>query len=233
MLPMIELPSYVITLPMSKKEIKVRPYTVGEEISFITANEQKDVPSMVETLFDIFRICVLTKGVVVEELSLIDFFYTLIFIRSKSKGETVDVDKKCKMCGSVEPLVFNLIDSLQMVNEEVTTEIFETDNITVKLMPLKATVILSIARADNEDDAILYSIANAIEKVVIGGKVYSEFTQEELIQNLLMRLPETKVEELSKKFNGMVSMRAVVNSTCAKCKSEQEFVVEDLFNFLF
>jgi hypothetical protein len=232
-LPVLETPSYAVTLPLSNQKITVRPYLIGEELSFLTHMEQENKEGIVNSYFDIVKNCIMTKDFDIEKMSILDFVYTLVFIRSKSKGETVDVDKKCRECEHEEAFSFDILKSLQVFNKEKTQDIFKpSDNVDIEIGVPTSSLFRTIASMEESDQVVLYTIAASIKHLSFGDKVYKDFSEEDLIENIIKRLTKKQIADLTKLISGLASLKSVVTATCSKCGNEQEYVTDDILDFL-
>ena len=94
-LPKINTPTYELTLPSNNKKIKYRPFLVREEKILIMALESEDTSQITSAVVDILNDCIITKGIDVTKLATFDIEYLFLNVRSKSVGETVEVNIVC------------------------------------------------------------------------------------------------------------------------------------------
>ena len=94
-LPKVNTPTYELVLPSSGRKIKYRPFLVREEKILIMALESEDVKQITNAVIEILNNCVLTKGTKIERMSTFDIEYLFLNVRSKSVGETIDVNITC------------------------------------------------------------------------------------------------------------------------------------------
>ena len=94
-LPKVNTPTYELVLPSSGRKIKYRPFLVREEKILIMALESEDVKQITNAVIEILNNCVLTKGIKIERMSTFDIEYLFLNVRSKSVGETIDVNITC------------------------------------------------------------------------------------------------------------------------------------------
>ena len=67
-LPTIATPTYELTLPSTGKKIKYRPFLVKEEKILILALDSKNQFDITNSVKDVLKKCVLTRGVKIDEL---------------------------------------------------------------------------------------------------------------------------------------------------------------------
>ena len=94
-LPKINTPTYELVIPSTGKKIKYRPFLVREEKILILALESEDTAQITNAVVEILSECILTKGVDVTKLATFDIEYLFLNVRSKSVGETVEVNLTC------------------------------------------------------------------------------------------------------------------------------------------
>ena len=94
-LPKVNTPTYELVLPSSGRKIKYRPFIVREEKILIMALETEDVKQITNAVIEILNNCILTRGTKIEKMSTFDIEYLFLNVRSKSVGETIDVNITC------------------------------------------------------------------------------------------------------------------------------------------
>ena len=94
-LPKINTPTYELTLPSNKKKIRYRPFLVREEKILVLALESEDQKQITDAIIQIIGDCLITKNVDVTKLPTFDIEYLFLNVRSKSVGETVQVNVTC------------------------------------------------------------------------------------------------------------------------------------------
>ena len=115
-LPKIEVPSYTLKLPSNNKEITYRPFLVKEEKILLIANEgakklenEKTFTSeMKNAIKQILKNCILTDGIVVENLAIIDVEYLMVNIRARSMGEIIKTYYRHADCKKITEIEINL-----------------------------------------------------------------------------------------------------------------------------
>ena len=118
-LPKLEVPSYEIELPLSKKKVKYRPFLVKEQKILLMAMESKDSKSIQSSILDVLNTCVLTPEFNISSVPIIDIEYYFIQLRARSVGEIVDNKYRCEnvvedvVCGKLMESKLNLLDILQ------------------------------------------------------------------------------------------------------------------------
>ena len=133
-LPTISTPTYELTLPSSGKKIKYRPFLVREEKVLIMALESEDTKQITNSVIDILNSCILSKGIKLETLATFDIEYLFLNIRSKSVGETIDVNIVCPDDNKTQVAVNVDVDSIKIKKDRKHKNVIKLDdNISLKL----------------------------------------------------------------------------------------------------
>ena len=133
-LPKINTPTHELVLPSNGKKIKYRPFLVREEKILVMAMESEDMKQITTAIVDILNNCILTRGVKVEKLSTFDIEYLFLNVRSKSVGETVEVNVTCPDDGETQVQMEIDIDSIKVKKDKNHTNIVKLDdNLSMKL----------------------------------------------------------------------------------------------------
>ena len=77
-LPTIETPTYELKLPSNGKKIKYRPFLVKEEKILILALESQSQEEITNSVTDVLKKCILTRGVKVDDLPTFDIEYLFL-----------------------------------------------------------------------------------------------------------------------------------------------------------
>ena len=133
-LPKVSTPTYELVLPSSGKKIKYRPFLVKEEKILIMALESEDVTQITNSVIDILNSCILSKGIKLETLATFDIEYLFLNIRSKSVGETIDVNIVCPDDNKTQVAVTVDVDSIKIKKDRKHKNVIKLDdNLSLKL----------------------------------------------------------------------------------------------------
>lgn len=242
-LPKLEVPSYEITLPLSKKELKFRPFLVKEQKILLMAMESGDSKSVQNAIIDVLNTCVLTPNFDLFGTPIIDVEYLFLHLRAKSVGEVVESKYRCnnevedaegnkKECGNTMESKVNLTEIVPIQDKEINPEIQLTDKIIVKMSYPQFSIMQSSVDMDNITDVTFKLIASCIEYIYDGEQFYyaNETTTEELVE-FIENLSQEHFEKLEEFFNNMPRMTKKVELKCKKCGYNHSFEVEGLENF--
>tara|TARA_Y100000992_G_C21270873_1_gene496770 strand:- start:2619 stop:3341 length:723 start_codon:yes stop_codon:yes gene_type:complete len=127
-LPKINTPTYELVIPSSKKKVKYRPFLVREEKILVMALESEDMTQITNAVVDTITNCIQTRGVKVSDLSTFDIEYIFLNIRSKSVGETIEVNITCPDDGETQAQVSIEVDDIKIQTDKKHTNIITLDD---------------------------------------------------------------------------------------------------------
>lgn len=239
-LPKLDLPTYEIELPLSKKKIKYRPFLVKEQRNLLMAIESGETNTVQQNVKDILYNCTLTEGVEIEKLPIIDVEYFFINLRAKSVGEIVDARYRCNnevngnVCGNIMEEKINLMDIQIEQKEEISDEIKLNDKIFVKMRYPQFGVVKDSLNYDNVVDVTFNMIANSIEYIYDNSDETFYYTNEAQPGEMLDFVESMNQEQFSmveKFFNNMPQLKKKLEMTCSKCGFHHTIEVEGLESF--
>ena len=117
-LPTIATPTYELTLPSTGKKIKYRPFLVKEEKLLILALDSKDQMEITNSVKDVLKKCVLTRGVKIDDLPTFDIEYLFLNIRAKSVGEDINLVVTCPDDKETEVPVTIYVDEIEVIKSK-------------------------------------------------------------------------------------------------------------------
>ena len=94
-LPTMDLPTYELEIPSTKKKIKYRPFLVKEEKVLLLALESENEKNIKDAVVGLLKACIQSR-VKVENLATFDLEYIFLNIRAVSVGEIVEMNVTCQ-----------------------------------------------------------------------------------------------------------------------------------------
>ena len=231
-LPIQAAPSYTLTLPISKKVVKYRPFLVKEQRSLLVARESENTKDIMQAVIDMIS-AVTSKTVDANKLPVGDLEYLFMQIRAKSVGETAGIsvactDNECDGWGRVE---VDLNDVTVEVDEDVDNMIRLNDDLVVEM---QYPTVTSVAKVEglNEADAIKPVLRGCMVRLFDDENVYefAEYRDSE-IDDFIDSLTIDQFEKMTEFFQNVPTLKHEVEYSCAKCKKENTRVLEGLNSF--
>jgi hypothetical protein len=237
-LPKIDVPTYEIELPVSKKKIRYRPFLVKEQRNLLMAMESTESGSVHDAIRDILYNCTLTEGIDIEKLPIIDIEYYFINLRAKSVGEIVESKYRCnnvvddKECNNLMEHNLNLLNIKVKMDESISPDIQITEKLSIRMKYPEFGIIKDSVNIENETELTFNMLARSIEYIYDGDQFYyaRETPIEELIE-FVENLNQAQFEKIEKFFNNLPKMSEKIEMTCGKCGFHHSFKVEGLESF--
>ena len=229
------LPQYEIKIPSTGKSVKYRPFLVKEQKVLLMALETQDQRTIYNAMFNVIEACI-EDGTDVHSLTTYDIEYMFVKIRSKSVGETIDLQMICQHddCDTPTNIVIP-IDDLKAPVVESKTKIVELDiDISVELEHPSISRVQEVAlNIDTNQTEVLLQLMKAAIKTVrtederIIFKEETEAEQDEFVDNM----NSTQLKEIMQFVLNIPSMNHHVEWTCDGCGKQNERTLRGLSDF--
>jgi hypothetical protein len=237
-LPKLDVPSYEIDLPVSKKKLKYRPFLVKEQRNLLMALESQDSNSTQQAVRDILINCTLSDDVDIDKLPIIDIEYYFINLRAKSVGEIVESRYRCnnivddKECGNIMEKNIDLTQIKVQVPEDIKPEIQLTPQISIKMKYPEFGVVKDSLKFEDITEVTFNMIAESIEYIYDGEQFYygHEAQPGEMLQ-FVEGMNQEQFSKVEKFFDNLPKLKEDVNITCSKCGFNHTIEVEGLESF--
>jgi hypothetical protein len=237
-LPKIDVPTYEIELPVSKKRIKYRPFLVKEQRNLLMAMESEDSGAVHNAISDILNNCTLTENVDIGKLPIVDIEYYFINLRAKSVGEVVESKYRCnnevngKDCGNMMESELNLTDIKVEMNQNISPDIQLTDKLSIRMKYPEFNIVKDSINIQDETEITFNMLARSIEYIYDGEQFYyaHETPIEEMVE-FVENLNQHQFEKIETFFNNLPKLKEKIEMTCTKCGFHHVINVEGLESF--
>ena len=235
-LPKINTPTYELTLPSNNKKIKYRPFLVREEKILIMALETENSEDISNAVVDILSECILTKGVDVTKLATFDIEYLFLNVRSKSVGESVEVNIVCPDDNKTSVQMEINLDSIKVQKTRGHKNIIKLDDqYSMKLKYPSLDEFIGNNFDTNEGSAVdksLSMISSCIEIVYDEEESWnaSDSTKQEL-EEFVEQLNSKQFKSIEKFFETMPKLSHKLKVKNPTTEVESEVVLEGLASF--
>jgi len=236
-LPKINTPTYELTLPSNNKKVRYRPFLVREEKILVLAMESGDQKQITDAIVEIINDCLLTKNVDVAKLPTFDIEYLFLNVRSKSVGETVEVNVTCPDDGKTTVETSINIDDIKVKKDKGHKMIIKLDD--KYSMKLKYPSIdqfiennFDFDNADTNVSQALSMLSTCIDMIYDQEESWdaSESTKEELGE-FIDQLNTKQFKEVEQFFKTMPKLTHTLKVKNPKTDVESEVVLEGLVSF--
>jgi|TARA_B000000557_G_C20664435_1_gene396119 hypothetical protein len=236
-LPKINTPTYELVIPSTGKKIKYRPFLVREEKILILALESEDTNQITTAVIDILSECILTKNVDVTKLATFDIEYLFLNVRSKSVGETVDVNITCPDDGKTSVEMQINIDTIKVQknkNHKNTIKLDDKYFIKFKYPSFNEFIESNFEVSENNSEVSksMSMIVSCIDMIYDEEESWnaSDSSQKEL-EEFIEQLNSKQFKLIEKFFETMPKLSHKVKVTNPITKVESEVVLEGLASF--
>ena len=223
-LPIINQPTYTITLPLSQKEVQCRQILAGEHKALLEAASRKDDKVMGDTLIRVMQAC--TTGCSVASLDYPDAEYLFLRLYAIGIDNQLRMQCQCQECKTSFGITIPVADiMLDEVKEPPTIDCGSGVSVKMKYPTF------ALQQAAKNDDALLYAM---VDCVYDEHKTYTpgiDFSEEEL-KEFIDRLPASAVEQMIAFIEDMPAIEWARDLECPSCKAKGHLAYRGLSDFL-
>ena len=237
-LPTIATPTYELTLPSTGKKIKYRPFLVKEEKLLILALDSKDQVEITNSVKDVLKKCVLTRGIKIDDLPTFDIEYLFLNIRAKSVGEDINLVVTCPDDKETEVPVTIYVDEIEVIkskehNKDITLD--KDMTLRMKYPSLNQFVENNFNVEDNPETTVnktFQLVADCMETVFTKEDAWdsNDYSPEERMQ-FIEQLSAKQFKEVEKFFATMPKLSHTIEVTNPNTKKKSSIVLEGLADF--
>ena len=238
-LPKINTPTYELTLPSNKKKVKYRPFLVREEKILVLALESEDQKQITDAIIQIIGDCLITKNIDVTKLPTFDIEYLFLNVRSKSVGETVEVNVTCPDDGKTKVETSINIDDIKVIkdkNHKLIVQLDDKYSMKLKYPTLDQFIEnnfdFEMAEAKESVSAAMSMLSTCIDMIYDDQESWdaSESTKEEL-DEFIDQLNTKQFQEVEQFFKTMPKLSHTLKVKNPQTDVESEVVLEGLASF--
>ena len=238
-LPKINTPTYELTLPSNRKKVKYRPFLVREEKILVLALESEDQKQITDAIVQIIGDCLITKNIDVTKLPTFDIEYLFLNVRSKSVGETVEVNVTCPDDGKTKVETSINIDDIKVVKDKNHKFIVQLDDkYSMKLKYpsldqfIENNFDFEMAAPNESVSAAMSMLSSCIDMIYDDEESWdaSESTKEEL-DEFIDQLNTKQFQQVEEFFRTMPKLSHKLKVTNPQTGVESEVVLEGLASF--
>ena len=225
-----EIPTYMMTLPISGIVVKYKPFVVKQEKILLMAAQSTDVNQIVDAMRNIIFTC--TDGELdTKKLCTSDSEYAFLQIRMKSIGEEVKPQVTCSKCQHKTSIRINLNEV--KVKKTDKPVIDPTVKITDHLsFVLRYPSMHDVDYSKSEIDAIFSIAKDCIESVIVDDEVYPiEDIDEKEVSDFLDNMMPDQFEKIIEFIKTTPELRYEFNYNCPKCGTKVIVEVKTVSDF--
>ena len=238
-LPKINTPTYELTLPSNRKKVRYRPFLVREEKILVLALESEDQKQITDAIIQIIGDCLITKNVDVTKLPTFDIEYLFLNVRSKSVGESVEVNITCPDDGKTKVETSINIDDIKVVkskDHKLIVKLDEKYSMKLKYPSLDQFIEnnfdFEMAEPNESVSAAMSMLSSCIDIIYDEEESWdaSESTKEEL-DEFIDQLNTKQFQQVEEFFRTMPKLSHTLKVKNPQTGVESEVVLEGLASF--
>lgn len=242
MLPKIEVPTYDLELISNGKKIKFRPFLVKEEKILLMALESGDEKDILGAIKQILSNCVLTE-LDIDDLPLFDLQHIFLQLRSRSIGETIEVNLKHRNgvnskgieCDGNQKIKIKIDEIKPTKKENFSPKIEFNSEMGIMMKYPTVETLSKVSTSENignSFDELFEVIVNSIDYIYLKDELYhrKEHKKEEFIE-FLNNLNNDQFESIKNFFVNLPSISVNKKYRCSKCGIEENVVLSSLEDF--
>jgi len=230
-LPTMNIPTYELEVPSTKKKLAYRPFLVKEEKILLMAMEEEKETQLNRALKQVVNNCTFEK-IKVDKLPLFDLEYIFLRIRAKSVGEVTKLSLLCQDDGETYvPVEIDLEEIEVEFQEGHTTKIELTEDVGI-IMSYPTFEFLDLNIADADVNTLFNLIGNSIHQIYEGETVHerADFNKKEL-KTFLESLTSEQFKKVQNFFETMPRLRHTIEIENPKTKVMNSVTLEGLQAF--
>lgn len=223
---------FEVELPSGKK-VKYTPWLVRDEQEFLYATEGltklTDNEEIKKHIMTLISKCVI--DVDLENLSYTDLYFLIIEIRKRSKGNEHEVLFQCPKCGTKnKDITIDLTEDLIIEKSNISD--IEVGNYTFSFREASQKIVKELENIESNIKRAFLTLVKTLISVSDEEQVYTNFTEQEVIDFFENSLQPNEFNELMEKYInniGYISISKIMN--CSKCNHEIILYVDNIVDF--
>ena len=233
-LPTMDLPTYELEIPSTKKKIRYRPFLVKEEKVLLLAIESNDDKNIRDAVLGLLKACIQSR-VKIENLATFDLEYIFLNIRAVSVGEIVEMNVTCQDDEETQVRYnLNLTEAQVIFPEGHSNKIMLTDTtgVIMKYPSFDRLVTGQFSDGSVDENEVIKIIAESSDQIFQGEEVYDDSTtsKKEFIQ-FVESLTNAQMEKIQAFFESSPRLEHTFTVTNPNTGVESEYTLRGLNSF--
>ena len=234
-LPKLNAPTHELVLPSTGEKIKFRPFLVKEQKMLLLAQESKNEQQLIDTVVQLISNCTFEK-VNAETAPMFDVEYIFLKLRSKSVGETAELNLLCNDDGKTRvPVKINLdkIDVHMTVDHTNEIQLSEDPKVKVVLSYPRLRDTRGVPDGINDYQKMFMFLNKCIYEIHHNDKIYNTVdTNQKDVDDFIDSMSSEQLNKILEFFTSMPKLRHTVKYVNPNTKVTNEVTLEGLSTFL-
>ena len=230
----MDLPTYDLEVPSTKKKIKFRPFLVKEEKVLLMALESENDENIRNAVQTLLKGCIISK-IKFENLATFDLEYIFLNIRAVSVGEVVEINVTCRDDEETQVRYnLNLTDVKVDFPKGHTNKIMLTKDtgVIMKYPSFNRFVDSQFANKEVTEETVIDIIAESIDQIFQGEEVFDESTTTpKEFKEFVESLTNNQMEKLQSFFQTSPKLEHSFKVKNPNTDVESEYTISGLATF--
>jgi hypothetical protein len=207
-LPVIQHPTFGLTIPSTKEEIRYRPFLVKEEKILLVAQQTGQPDEFIKAMIQVLNNC--TMDYSVDKLASFDIEYMFLKLRASSVSTLAKLQIWDEEIEDYVPVEVDL-DKVECSGDIPNNIIDVNDDIKIELRPPSFTDLLVLGDNDQMSESI-DMVARVIQRIYQGEEVFElqDFSDEEQA-DFVNSLPAETFQNIQSFLTGLPSVQMEVD----------------------
>lgn len=225
-------PLYNLTIPSSGQSVRYRPFLVKEEKVLLLAMESQDVHQIFNAMNDTISACI--PDINVNDLTSFDVEYVFTQIRTKSVGETANVNISCEKCEAENevsiPLSEIKVQGLDNVPDKV---ISITDDVSVEMKWPNFNELTDKSISDTSDtDKVFTIIRNCMVAILTADeRIMVKEETPASVNDFLESMNQEQFRKVQEFIEAMPRLEHDVEFECSSCSHINKHKLQGMNDF--
>lgn len=226
---------YETTIPSTGRNIKFRPFLVGEEKLFLIAAQSESIRVFYDTTKRVISQCVLDENFDVEELRGYDLDYLFLQLRARSVGEQEDLVVLCGECDTKNNYSVDFQNDVYILHAESSTEVKVDlgNGIQIQLKAPNAESLIQMQESNIADTEKAFLIIDKmIDKVYTQDEVFNfQNENESERQEFVQSMTSTQLQEVMNFLSNQPQVAVNIAFKCGNCGAENKRTLKGVSDF--
>lgn len=207
-LPVIQHPTFGLTIPSTKEEIRYRPFLVKEEKILLVAQQTGQPDEFIKAMLQVLNNCTIDYSV--DKLANFDIEYMFLKLRANSVSTLAKLQIWDEEIEDYVPVEVDL-DKVECSGDIPKNIIDVNDDIKIELRPPSFTDLLVLGDNDQMSESI-DMVARVIQRIYQGEEVFElqDFSDEEQA-DFVNSLPAETFQNIQSFLTGLPSVQMEVD----------------------
>lgn len=228
--PKLDVPKFEVTLPITKKKVKYRPFLVKEQ-KLLMMLDTGNIDEIATAIDDLVRVCTFNE-VDPKDLGSVDLEYLFLDIRKRSVGESYDIIVTCGNCQTQINAAADL-DKLEVVEDErhEGCKLKISDQVVIEMQYPSFAHVVNVY-SNLSEEGLMNLVLNSVKAVHTPEESTEvDDSNRAELKEFLECLTTEQFTKITNFFETMPYILQRIDLVCPECGFENHVEIKGLDNF--